>query len=286
MVPRKYILTPKKEQFLRDNFLKMTDAAIGKRLRVPRATVAKWRSRLGLNKRGATPQKHDKSITKTKKAVNIKRMTDEEKKDYFLKQLRTRPRYRLMKNSMTSEEMQFYEEKYVEYFSSPDIETITIQEEDDLHELTALQLRVLRLQKEEFDSRNATGQQLVDHSKSIKESTDQIIKLKSSLDLERRQRLQRQEDSATNFTTLLKEINQQHTRMLVGEEATMLKFRTEEAVNMLVENGLADGVDKIVLEKNFVDGKLPEDYKPPELKERDRRDGKKKRASHKARSDS
>lgn len=278
MRKRKYVLTPKKEQFIRDNYLKMTDAAIGRRLKIPRDTIAKWRVRLGLGKRGTPAQKHDKNITKPKRSVNLKRMSEEEKKEYYLRQVRSRPRYGLMKKGMTSEEMRFYEEKYVEYFSSPDIETITIQEEDDLHEMTMLQIRILRLQKEEQDSR-ATGGQLVDHSKAIKEATELIMKFKTSLDMERKQRLKRQEDSATNFTTLIREINQAHTRLMVGEEATMLKFRTEEAVNLLVENGLAHGIDKIPLENNFIDGKLPEDYEPPNLAERERKDGKKKEAS-------
>lgn len=278
MMKRKYILTPKKEQFIRDNYLKMTDAVLGKRLKIPRGTIAKWRVRLGLSKRGATPQKHDKNITKDKRAVNLKRMTDEEKKAYYLKQLRARPRYNLMKDGMSPEELKFYEEKYIEYFASPDIETITVQEEDDLHEMTIQQIRILRLQKDEQDSRNqsATGQQLVDNSKQIKEATELVLKFKTMLDLERKQRLQRQEDSATNFTTLVKEINQRHTRILVGEESTMLKFRMEEAVNMLIDNGLAHGVDKLPLEDNFIDKKLPDDYKPPKLRERDEKIGEKK----------
>jgi hypothetical protein len=278
MLKRRYVLTPKKEQFIRDNYLKMTDSAIGRVIKAPRTTIAKWRTRLGLSKRGHTTKTHDHEITKVKKAVNLRRMSDEEKREFYLRQLRSRPRYGLMRGGLTKDELRFYEEKYVEYFSSPDIETITVQEEDDLHEMTMLQVRILRMQKEEYDSRASgnSGSNLIDNSKQIKEATELVMKFKTSLDLERKQRLKRQEDSATNFTTLIREINQNHTRMLVGEEATMLKFRTEEAVNMLVEHGLSHGLEKIKLEDNFINGKLPDDYKPPELSERQERNEQKK----------
>jgi hypothetical protein len=269
MISRKHVLTPKKEQYIRDNYLKMSDLKMSKHLRTPRSTVTKWRLRLGLNKRGAGPKKTDKKITKARpQQVNLKRLSDEDRRKFFLQQLRTRPRYDLM--SLTKPEMRFYEEKYVEYFSNPDIETITVHEEDDLHEMTILQIRIMRLQKEEHDSRmNSTpNMAIVDNSKQIKDAMDDFLKLKKSLDLERRQRLERQEDSATNFTTLVGEINKDHTRALVGEEATMLKFRMEESLNQLIQHERILGVEPVPLEDNFINGKLPDDYEPPNFEER------------------
>jgi hypothetical protein len=116
---------------------------------------------------------------------------------------------------------------------------------------------------------------LIDNSRAIKEANEIILKYKHSLDLERNQRLKRQEDSATNFTNLIKEINQNHTRRLAGEESTMLKFRTEEVVNLLIDHQLMAGVEKIPLEDNFTNGKLPDDYKPVEIIKRKDDDTKK-----------
>lgn len=268
---RKYILTPRKEKFIRENYDKLTDEEIGRHVKVPRTTVAKWRARLGLPKRGAAPKIHDRNIIKApEKHVNLKRLSDEDRRAFFLQQLRRRPRYSLMKEGLSKEELLFYENKYVEYFSSPDIETLTVQEEDDLHEMTMLQIAILRLRKEEYDSRlivTNTGVR-VDNSKAIKEATELVMKFKQSLDLERRQRLKRQEDSATNFTNLIREINQEHTRRIVGEEATMLKFRMEEMVNTLINHGLMHGVESMPVEKNFINDKLPEDYMPPTMEMR------------------
>jgi len=282
-IRKKYVLTPKKERFIKENYLKMTDEEMGKILHVPRGTVLKWRTqRLGLTKRGVQSKTSDNEIIKAPvKAVSLKRMSEEERREFFLHQLRQRPRYHLMRQGLSVDELRLYEEKYVEYFSSPDIETLTSHEEDDLHELTMLQITILRLRKEEFESRQS-GQTLVDNSKQIKEATELILKFKHSLDIERGQRLKKQEDSATNFTNLIREINERHTRVLAGEEATMLKFRMEEAVNLLVDNDLALGVEPVDLAKNFIDGKLPADYEPPKLEERVDKDAKKAKGEEKS----
>jgi len=269
MIERKHVLTAKKEQYIRDNYLRMSDMQMSKHLRAPRSIVTKWRLRLGLHKRGVGSKKVDERLTEPRaEQMSLKRLSEEDRRKFFLRQLRARPRYNLM--SLTENELRFYEEKYVEYFSNPDIETITVHEEDDLHEMTMLQIRILRFQKEEYDSRmnSSTGVAIIDNSKQIKEAMDNFLKLKASLDLERRQRLERQEDSATNFTTLIREINQQHTRRMVGEEATMLKFRMEESLNQLIAHGRLLGLDPVPLEENFLNGKLPDDYKPPELEQR------------------
>lgn len=278
MIQRKYVLTPRKEKYIREHYLTLTDAQMAKRMRVPRSILTKWRLRMQLHKRGVASKKRDSKLIKGAAIKrNVKRLSDDERREYFLKQLRGRPRYQLMKRGLDDSELSFYEEKYIEYFSSPDIETITVQEEDDLHEMTMLQVSIMRLRKEEFDSRVAGGGAVVDNSKQIKDATELIMKFKSSLDIERKQRLKRQEDSATNFTTLIKEINEQHTRQLVGEEATMLKFRTEEMLNLLIDKGLAHGVERAKIEDNFVNGKLPDDYEPPELDERIEHGDEKKR---------
>lgn len=267
-IPRKYILTPKKEQWLRDHYMEMTDEVMAKRLRATRHVVYNWRKQLGLQKRGMDKKKRDVQLTKApEKKANLKRMTTEERREFFLRQLRGRPRYDLMRSGMTLEELVFYEQKYVEYFSDPSVETITVHEEDDLHELTMAQIRALRLQKEEFNSR-ASGMQLIDNSKGIKETNEIILKYKHSLDLERGQRLKRQEDSATNFTNLVRELNQHNIRRMAGIEATMLKFRMEESINLLIDHGLAQGIEAIPLEDNFINGKLPADYHPPEIMKR------------------
>lgn len=268
-IKRKYILTPKKQKFIRDNYLKLTDEAIAGILHVPRTTITKWRiEQLGLVKNGTQQKVTDKQLIKApSKKQNVKRMSEEERRSFYLQQLRRRPRYQLMKQGLSPEELQMYEEKYIEWFSNPDIETIQAHEEDDLHELTMLQINILRLRKEEYESRIG-GNQIVNNSKAIKEATELIIKFKNSLDIERRQRLKRQEDSATNFTTLIRELNDNNIRPIAGCEATMLKFRMEESINALIENGLVNGILQQDLSQNFVSGEMPSNYKPPELQVR------------------
>ncbi|RKY43050.1 MAG: hypothetical protein DRP85_00710 [Candidatus Makaraimicrobium thalassicum] len=255
MGAKKYNLTPEAEKFIKQNYNKMSDAEIAAYLNVPVHVVGRWRKKLKLIK---VPG-YDVELNVDKINKQARLLNPLERRKYYLKQLRSRPRYQLVKKMLSPEELRFYEEKYVEYFSSPDIETITIHEEDDIHELTMAQIALMRLQKEEYEARKR-GDPFIDYSRAIKDKNETILKIKKSLDLERAQRLQRQADSSTNFTNLIKELNDMGIRKMAGEEATMLKFRMEEAVNDLIDDGLMFGVEKIDLGKNFKLGKLPESY--------------------------
>jgi hypothetical protein len=263
---RKYVLTPEIRKYIAANYQLMTDKAIGEQVGVPEGTVRYWRRKLRLKKNNEVhaPVKPSMDVVENLNSHDeqIRRMSVEERRQHYLDQLRSRPRYKMVQAILFAEELAFYEEKYVEYFSNPDIETLTVTEEDDIHELTMTQIEKLRLQKAVL--RNIDNADLLaQHSRAIKDKDEIILKIKKSLSLERNQRLERQADTSTNFTNLIRELNNRGIRTIAGMEATMFKFRAEEAINRLIEDGHMRGFEQFNLGENFKSGTLPEDYEPP-----------------------
>jgi hypothetical protein len=263
---RKYILTPEIQKYIAVNYTVMTDKTMGKHLDIPEETIRYWRRKLKLKKKSVAHAPVEPSMDVIKaldgQSEHVRRMSAKERRQYYLEQLRSRPRYKMVQTILDADELAFYEDKYIEYFSNPDIETLTVTEEDDIHELTMTQIEKLRLQRSVLrDQSNADL--LAQHSRAIKDKDETILKIKKSLSLERSQRLERQADTSTNFTNLIRELNNRGIRVLAGAEVAMFKFRMEESINRLVEDGHMRGFEQFNLGDNFKSGDLPEDYEPP-----------------------
>jgi len=248
-MPKKEISTDNKK-FLLENYKSKTDVEMAEVLDVSKSTIYLWRKELGLSKHKKKDVPTNEVVKNLNEATveNIKNLTIEEKRLAFLKQLRGKPLHEMTKKLLNSEELALYETKYLEYATSPDIETLTAYEEDDLHELTMTQISKMRLQKEEYLAMK-NGDPPPDISRALKDKDETILKLKKSLDIERSQRLKRQEDSATNFITLIKEFNKAKIRDMIGREATSFNLHRDMCLNELIEDDLIFGIDEEDLNK-------------------------------------
>ena len=240
---KKEISTDNKK-FLLENYKSKTDKEMAEALNVSKSTIYLWRKELNLTKQ----KKKETPINEVAKNLNettvedVKHMTIEEKRVAFLNQLRHKPLYAMTTKLLSSEELALYETKYLEYATSPDIETLTAYEEDDLHELTMTQISKMRLQHEEYLA-ISNGDPPPDISRALKDKDETILKLKKSLDIERSQRLKRQEDSATNFITLIKEFNNSKIRDMIGREASSFNLHGDMCLNELIEDDLIFGIN-------------------------------------------
>jgi len=257
------------KRYLYENYQDKTDSQMAEELEVARSTVVRWRNTLGLQKRKKQKGEETDILEKFEEtsSVDVKSMTQKQKREYFLKKLRNNPRYQITKGLLTAEELNFYEAKYIEYSTSPEIETLTAYEEDDLHELTMTQISKMRIQRMEYDE-VANGDPVPDVSRNTKDKDETILKLKKSLDLERSQRLRRQEDSATNFINLVKEFNNAKIRNVVGREANAFNAYGDECLNKMIEDGNAYGIEEIDVSKYYDGGKNGGRKKEEEYKEK------------------
>ena len=240
---KKEISTDNKK-FLLENYKSKTDKEMADALNVSKSTIYLWRKELKLTKqkKKETPTNEVAKNLNETTVEDVKHMTIEEKRVAFLNQLRHKPLYEMTKKLLSAEELALYETKYLEYATSPDIETLTAYEEDDLHELTMTQISKMRLQQEEYLAM-ANGDPPPDISRALKDKDETILKLKKSLDIERSQRLKRQEDSATNFITLIKEFNNGKIRDMIGREASSFNLHRDMCLNELIEDDLIFGIN-------------------------------------------
>ena len=132
-MPKKHDLTDEIVQFIKENYLKISDANLGKRFGVPRQQIHYWRKKLGLADR--EQNKKLQSVSDRigeNKDVDLRRLSLQERREFFLGELKSSPRFAITQAMLTEIELAFYTEKYIEYCTSPDIETLAAHEKDDI----------------------------------------------------------------------------------------------------------------------------------------------------------
>jgi len=219
------------EQYLRANFMKMTDKEIGEKLKRAEDGVYRKRKALGLSKgTGGRPSNQDRQDATTRpNEYALAQLSKEERVKFYKSQFDRNWRYKHLCNILLSTELDYYKHRYIDVIDSMD--SITYVEEDLVHNMVMCDVQILRIQeliKTELqaykesdgddDTRRPPPQYLY---KDLNEAQNQYVKYQEKLNLTRQQRLKenREEDITISsiVTNLLDKRNRAEADRLAGE---------------------------------------------------------------------
>jgi len=241
------------DNYILQHYQTQTDAQIAAALHRNKVSIVNRRKYLKL-------EKYETKVSQPKKyrASYIATLSEDDKQEAFRKEVKSSALYKQMMKILDKEEVELYEDKYVDFLMDPSIETMTGMEKDALHELIMAQIRVLRYIKEERNT--SKYDKPISRSREIHDCQDIIIKSQEMLQVQRKQRLKNQNDQAVNFTSLIRELKDPNIRRVVGEEAVMLKFIAEQYYNEHIgsDNNIMSGKNNPYdLSLCFKDGNVP-----------------------------
>jgi len=238
------------------NYLIMSDQQMADILGRDKTAIVNFRRRKGLDKKGKASVAEGLDSEKAREGF-IASLPEEDKKKELLANLRATSAFINVKKSLETSEIQFYEDRYVEFMMDPTIETMTATEKDALHRKTLAEIRMHRFMEDEKDFRE-TGQPN-NRSREIAECQDAIYKCEKSLNVTREQRLKDGQDQSINFTSIVKELQNPRNRQELGYEAAMFRWMQQAAFNDNINVTIISGDDTPYdLSENFVN---PEDSK-------------------------
>lgn len=263
------------DDFLMHNHSTMTDKQLAEALGRTVKSVTNRRDKLGL-----TTNRNKPKLTKNYREAYVASLDDKDRKKFFEKEVQSSEQYRSMFDALDEHEHKYYVEKYVDFMSDPTIETMTAMEKDALHQLILSELRIVRHFREEkayndkikdWDPANGKPPPPISRAKEVRECQEVVIKMQTSLMVERKQRLKDLSDQSITFTSLIKEMKDPRNRNRFGIEATMLKVIAEKTYNDKVKSkNIISGKNKTFdLSVNFREGKIPDlpDNFLPKVKE-------------------
>jgi hypothetical protein len=259
--------TVKDEDFIKDNYQVMTDTEMADVLGRSKRSVQHIRTRLGLEKKKGPKERVDPN--KARESY-VNSLEDDEKRTFFLKELRKSSMYKafvtvIAKDPVQQKYVAFYEQKYIDFMTDPSVETMTSPERDIWHEMTMAQIRELQYIRKEHEEKKTIvtkdGAEIeidYDFSREINQCQETIRKCHESLNVTRAQRLKNANDSAVNFTEVIKELRHPEIRRKVGDQAAMFKYIAERHYNdHLGQNIISGNSHRYDVDQNFKNGEEP-----------------------------
>ncbi|MCK5610131.1 hypothetical protein KAR91_50120 [Candidatus Pacearchaeota archaeon] len=253
------------------NYLLLTDEEMAKRLGRTRTSVSKMRTRMKLSKTDEPAP----DIKGQHRGSYVSALSEGDKRTFLMAEMRRTAQYKQTKGILRTDEMEFYEERYIEFMMDPTIETMTSAEKDTLHRKTLTEIRLHRFLQEEkraidefadFDGEDDDDNEREERRKYIAnksreiDSCNQVIKeCEKSLNVTREQRLKNSNDQAVNFTTLIKDMQNPALRAEIGYEAAMFRWMARKDANEKTGEHILSGRDEqYSLGKEFKSGVEPE----------------------------
>lgn len=233
-----------------------TDAEIAEQLKCSVDTIIRWRKKFHL-KKGPAGKLKEVNISNNNSPINSMEVSDNEKKEYWIRYFKTTIRYKDIKDRFTERDVDFFCDRWAEYRLQ--LEDTTPAEESAIELLITYEIRIrsnqrafkeacenedkLRQQLEgrgdqELDLENEADRFLFElvmsnnrHKESInkdlKDLADRYDKILESLNATRRQREERQKVGADTFLTLVRQFNDRDRRKNAGLYNERMKIATE-----------------------------------------------------------
>lgn len=243
--------TDEEKEVIKQNYLTMSDQQIAEIIGRDKTAVVNFRRRHGLDKNGKSSVSQDLN-TEVARDKFVSALPEESKKKELLAALRAGPTYRTIVRTLDKQEIQFYEDRFLDFMMDPTIETMTATEKDALHRKTIAEIRVHRFLAEEKEYREQGQPQ--NKAREIKDLNDQIFQCEKSLNVTREQRLKDGQDQSINFTSIVKELQNPRLRQEVGYEAAMFKWMQRAAFNDEMGRTINAGDETLFdLGEDFVD---------------------------------
>ncbi len=208
------------DDIIRANYQTMTCDALAQTLNREKKSVENRICKLGLKKK--TDSLTEMVSPKKNRVAYMAALSDEERKGFLRKELRGSSTYKQIKPILSNEDLEYYEDKYIDFMMDPTIETMTIMEKDALHDMTMAQIRMFQYMRDE-KIKDVQGR-TYSKAKEIRECQEIIQHCQESLNVQRKQRLKNANDQAVNFTSIVRELKDPNLRREIGYEAAMLKY--------------------------------------------------------------
>lgn len=238
-------LSPKRSKFqqwedeiIRQEWQTTTDEEIAKKIGREIIAVAKRRKRLGLMKPNGRPDNTTRKdgIFAKPSEYSLAALSKEDRIQFYRTQFEKNFRYEYLEKILMKEELEYYKRKYIEFLDA--IDTITLQEEDLLHNMIMTEIQMLRVQ---IQIKDALEQYQNDDDgedkrpppqflyKDLNEMEKRYIEYQQKLNLTREQRLKANREETLNISTIVRGLLDKKNREESGRTAGTMAFFSKNA---------------------------------------------------------
>lgn len=220
------------DELIRQQWQTTTDSDIAAQIGRTAKAVARRRKILGYSKKNGRPGAHTqkKNIIENPTEYNLSKLSKEDRLKFYKTQFDKNPRYNFIINTLLADEIEYYKHKYIEIIDS--LDSISLQEEDLLHNMIMKEIHIMRLQREIKEQTQARRDAPEDDKppinlslyQNLENAEKQYVNYQEKLKMTRQQRLKTDKEHKTTITSLVREFLDMETKHKAGNLAGKMAY--------------------------------------------------------------
>lgn len=219
------------DEVLKKSWENKSDKEIASTIGRTEAAVTRRRKLLGFSKKNGRPKSSTRraAIFANPTEYSLAQLNKEDRIQFYKTQFEKNFRYGYLQRILMQDEIGYYKHKYIEFLDS--IDTITLQEEDLVHNMIMTEIQILRIQEqikdqlEIFRDGEESGAPPPQYLyKDLSDAEDRYIKYQTKLNLTREQRLKSNREEKITITRMVQAFQDKKIRAEAGKTAGMFSY--------------------------------------------------------------
>lgn len=222
------------DEILKNSWETKTDKEIADLVGREEKAVTRRRKLMGFSKKNGRPKSSTRkaNILKNPNEYSLAQLNKEDRIEFYKTQFENNFRYTYLVRILMEDEIVYYKHKYIEFLDS--IDTITLQEEDLVHNMIMTEVQILRIQEQiknqledyrDGDDTHPPPQYLY---KDLSDAEERYIKYQTKLNLTREQRLKSNREEKITITGLVQAFQDKKNRADAGNTAGVFSYFTDK----------------------------------------------------------
>jgi len=220
------------DEIVKENWQTKTDEWIGEKIGRTAEAVARRRKALGFTKKSGRPAKKTRqdAIFTNPTEYNLSQLSKDDRLEFYKTKFTQNKRYQWLQRTLMDDELEYYRIKYIETIDS--LDSISLQEEDLLHNMIMTEIQIIRLQVQVKDQL----QQYYDNDddearpppqwlyKDLSEAEARYVRYQEKLKLTREQRLKTDKEEKITIAAMVRSFLDAQNRQRAGEMAGQMSY--------------------------------------------------------------
>lgn len=226
-----------------------TDEEIAEKIGRSIKAVERRRKILGFKKPNGRPKNATRveAIHTNPTEYNLAKLSKEDRIAFYKAKFDQNPRYPWLSRTLMPDEVEYYKHKYIEVIDA--LDSITMQEEDLLHNMIMKEISIIRIQSR-IKMQEEAWQQADDDDKpplnnglyrDLNDAEKQYIDYQKNLKLTREQRLKTDREEKVTITAIVRGLMDAKNKEKAGQMAGQMAYSTDKCRDDMLKMNLLLG---------------------------------------------
>ena len=220
------------DQIIKEKWQSSTDEEIAKEIGRTADAVARRRKALGYSKKNGRPGKNTraKAILSNPTQYSLATLSKDDRIEFYRSQFSKNHRYPFLIKILLDDELPYYKYKYIEFMDN--VDSITLQEEEMLHNMIMTEIHILRIQIQIKDAVQAYRDDDSEDKrqppqylhKDLNDAESRYTKYHKDLNITREQRLKMNREEKITIASMVSSLQEAENKHKAGQAAGVMSY--------------------------------------------------------------